>query len=71
MPCVSAYNEVHEHVGGEVYIALPAHDDNAIAFYSVSKFRTFEFRPTHCEYAHLHALSTPFWGVYKPLVAIS
>ena len=73
MPCVPAYNEIHEHIGGEVYIALPAYNDihGTIALYSVSNFGTFEFRPTHCEYACLHALSSPFGrggeGVYKPL----
>ena len=69
MSCVPAYNEIHEHVGGEVYIALPAYNDihGTIALYSVSKFSTFEFRPTR-EYACLHALSSPFWGVDAPLV---
>ena len=44
------YNEIHEHVGDEVYIALPAYNDihGTIALYSVSKFSTFEFRSTHC-----------------------
>ena len=27
MPHVPAYNEIHEHVRGEVYIALPAYND--------------------------------------------
>ena len=73
MPRGPTYNEIHEHVGGEVYIALPAYNDihSAIALYSVSKFSTFEFRPTRCEYARLHALlhalSSPFWGVNAPL----
>ena len=62
MPSVPAYDEIHERVGGEVYIALPAYNDihGAIALYSVPKFRTFEFRPTRYEYARLHALSSPF-----------
>ena len=34
----------------------------AIAIYSVSKFSTFEFCPTRCEYARLHALSSPLGG---------
>ena len=35
-PRVPAYNEIHERVGGEVYIALPAYNDihGAIALYS-------------------------------------
>ena len=69
MPRVPDYNEIHELVGGEVYIALPSYNDIhvAIALYSVSKFSTFEFCPTRCEYAYLHALSSPLGGVYKPL----
>ena len=65
MPCVPAYIEIHERVGGEVYIVLPAYNDihGTIALYSVSKFSTFEFRPTRCEYARLHALSSPFLRV--------
>ena len=49
MPRVPTYNEIHEHVGGEVYIVLPAYNDihGAIALYSVSKFSTFEFRPSY------------------------
>ena len=70
LPCVPAYNEIHKYIGGEVYIPLIACNDihGAIALYSVSKFRTFEFHPTRYEYACLHALFSPFWGrVYKPL----
>ena len=35
MPRVPAYNEIHEHVGSEVYVALPAHNDihGTIALY--------------------------------------
>ena len=64
MPCVPAYNEINERVGGKVYIVLPSCNDShgAIAFYHVSKFSTFEFCPTHCEYVRLHALSSPFLG---------
>ena len=56
MPCVPAYNEINERVGGKVYIVPPACNDihGAIAFYSMSKFSTFEFCPTHCEYVRLY-----------------
>ena len=68
MPCVPAYNEIHKHVGGEVYTSLPACNDihSAVTLYSVSKFSRFEFFLTCCEYALLHALSSPFWGSISP-----
>ena len=40
MPCIPAYNDIYEHVGGEVYIAFPACNDThcATVLYSVSNF---------------------------------
>ena len=52
---------------GEVYIALPAYNDihGTIALYSVSKFSTFAFRPTHIVSVHAYMRSPPpFWGVF-------
>ena len=66
MPCVPAYNEIHKHVGGEVYIAFPAYNDirSAIALYSVSKFAHLNFA---LHVVSMHAYM-PFWGVDAPLV---
>ena len=51
MPHVPAYNETHEHIGSEIYTVLLGSNDihGAIALYSVSKFSTCEFCPTHYE----------------------
>ena len=72
MPHVPAYNETHEYnvIEGEIYIVLLASNDihSAIALYSVSKFSTFEFHPTHYEYVCLHAL---FWGSISPCLYIA
>ena len=61
MPRVSAYNEIHECVGGEVYITLPTYNDihGAIALYGVSKL-------AHLNFA-LHVVNIRAYMPFPPL----
>lgn len=57
-----AYNEIHEHVGGEVYIALPACNDihDTISLYSVSSLAHLNFS-LHVVSMHAYMPSPPFF----------
>lgn len=56
MQCASAYNEIHEHAGGEVYVVLPAYNDihSTIASYSVN-ISYLNFAPHAMSMHALHA----------------
>ena len=62
--------DIHEHVGGEDYIPLPAYNDiyGIIALYSVSKFSTFLILTYTIASMHTCMPSPPlFWRVYQAL----